>query len=135
MNDLSSVINRSNLPCYQAIAKGYRTGDFTDFIPYLTDETVFESHWVFVPMEGKKEISKYLVNKGKAFIQYGCKMETQIVKCINGVGGVVVKQILSNGETDDMFIQLSFNNEGKLARVDLNPTGFYRFHLLKDGEI
>jgi len=135
MEGLSGVMNNSNLACYQAIAKGYATGDFTDFIPYLTDETIFESHWVFVPMEGKEEITNYLLQKGKAFKNCDRKITAEIVRCYNGVGGVVVVQKRDNSGSDDMFVELSFNDEGKLVRVDLNPTEFYRYHLLKDGEL
>ena len=134
--------------------KGYETGNFSEFFPFLAEDCVYESQWVLTPMVGKGKIVRHLSRKGEALVSSGSFCDcTQVeligdvnpVSCekvnVNGVAAgpgrvgihythgkycLLIEQEI-NGEHIEILIDIRLNEEGKVARIDLCDPVFFAF--------
>ena len=97
------------------LCKGYSTGKFDDLFPYLSDDCVFESQWVFIPNTGKEEVIDYLVAKGETLRRNGSFAECTIVEFVGSFNPIKNANIHLNGGEPQIGNLGLWYDEGKLA--------------------
>ncbi|MGW8158717.1 MAG: nuclear transport factor 2 family protein [Desulfoprunum sp.] len=117
-----------------AFAKAWNRLDCADFIHLLADDAVYESQWVFTPLEGKEGIADYLAGKMERIKASGKKVrgELSTARAGNQFGKACV--VLQQGENRDTDSVMVFEVDGdRIKRCDLcdpaffdpDPTGIY----------
>lgn len=154
-----SEVNEQLSRVFEAMRKGYETGDFSEFFLFLSDDCVYESHWVLTPMVGKEKIVYHLTGKGEALIESGSFCDCTLVELIGNVNTVPCEKVNVNGkpagpgrvgihythgkycllieqevngEHIEILIDLRLNDEGKVARIDLCDPVFFAFREVDD---
>lgn len=101
-----------------AIKHGYETGDFERVEAYLTDDSIFESQWVFEPLTGRKDIMHYLRGKGETLKK---KHKLAFGDLIVYPGGIFLRLTPMPGddENEPLAIVTELDNQGMVAKIDL----------------
>ncbi|MGW8157390.1 MAG: nuclear transport factor 2 family protein [Desulfoprunum sp.] len=117
-----------------AFAKAWNRLDCSEFIQLLAEDAVYESQWVFTPLEGKEDIADYLTGKMETIHASGKRVRAELstARCGNEYGkACVVLQQCENRDTDSVMV---FEVDGdRIRRCDLcapeffnpEPTGIY----------
>ena len=109
------------------LRNGYTYGDFERFAKYLTEESVFESQWVFTPLIGKDNIMEYLRGKGATLKAHKAFPEATFVE-INGDSiGLLLQQSGNSG----VLIVAEIDDNGMVKRIDLCDERLYQFRKVK----
>lgn len=78
-------------PCLLALGKGYETGCFDDFYPYLADECEKTSQWTYETVYGKENVIEYFRKKVELSQQSGGRAKTRVVELVNHMNPVPMK--------------------------------------------
>lgn len=109
-----------------AFAKAWNRLDCAEFLQLLAEEAVYESQWVFSPLEGKEVIANYLAGKMQKVKVSGKKVRAELstARCANEYGKACV--LLKQGENRDTDSVMVFEVENdRIKRCDLCAPEFY----------
>jgi len=103
-----------------AFAKAWNKLDCSKFIQFLADNAVYESQWVFTPLEGKEAIAHYLIGKMETVKTSGKKVRAELstARCGHEFGKPCV--VLKQGDNRDTDAVMLFELDGdRIKRCDL----------------
>lgn len=80
--------NKDLYPCLLALGKGYETGFFDDFFPYLSEECEKTSQWNYETVCGKEAVISYFKQKGEFSQKNAGKVKTRVVELVNHMNPV-----------------------------------------------
>ena len=154
--------NTNPLEHLQTLRRGYETGDFSAFFPFLAEDCVYESQWVFAPLKGKAAIVDHLTAKGEALRQDKTFLPVAvIVACESGPGfsfastpegarriaeaeskrpfhpddlALLLRQRGDDGEINKGLIQLKHDDAGRIVRFEICNTGMFRYEIAGERE-
>ncbi|KAB2891474.1 MAG: nuclear transport factor 2 family protein [Desulfobulbaceae bacterium] len=117
-----------------AFAKAWNRLDCTAFLELLAEDAVYESQWVFTPLEGREAISHYLAGKMETIKASDKKVRAELTtaRCGYKYGKPCV--VLKQGDNRDTDSVMVFEVDGdRIRRCDLcapelydqTPTGIY----------
>lgn len=86
------------LQILRSLEKGYESGDFSGFFPYLSQNCVLESQWVLTPNTGYDAIVDYYTGKGRTLADSGVFPDCEIVELIGDLNMVKNASVSVNGE-------------------------------------
>ena len=75
-------------PCLLALGKGYETGCFDDFYPYLADGCEKTSQWSYETVYGKENVIEYFRKKVELSKKSGGRAKTRVVELVNHMNPV-----------------------------------------------
>ena len=119
---------------------GYMTGNFEALFPYLDEDCVFESQWVFTPLTGYKAVTEYFTRKGHTLIQSSAFPECSIAEMIDWSAQTIedakklcleMKQTINHQENAVLVI-VTLNQSGMVERIDLCAPELYKYRILAD---
>ena len=96
-------------PCLLALGKGYETGCFDDFYPYLADECEKTSQWTYETVYGKENVIEYFREKVELSRKSGGRAQTRVVELVNHMNPVPM------GDDHPGASLALFYSEGKLC--------------------
>lgn len=146
-----------NLKLKQALAalkQGYETGDFSELVPYLSDNCEFDTMWRRSPVIGKEAVMLYFTEKGKSIAKSGtfpicryviqtdetevkthtlCGWDGKIVPIMRcqishekGKAALLMTQTL-NDEKNTVYVDVSMDGDDKVRRILLLEKLFFQF--------
>ena len=101
----------------EIVAKAWNTLDAKSIEPYLSDDYVYDSIWVFETMKGKETYMDYLIGKFDAIGKTGRKVKAEIV-FQDGIDEYVVA--LGQDGVNDTALQI-WTRAGKITHMWMRP--------------
>ncbi|MGB5232314.1 MAG: nuclear transport factor 2 family protein [Desulfoprunum sp.] len=109
-----------------AFAKAWNRLDCSEFIQLLADDAVYESQWVFTPLEGKEDIADYLTGKMETIKASGKKVRAGLATASAGNQFGKACVVLQQGENRDNDSVMVFDVDGdRIRRCDLCAPAFF----------
>jgi len=101
-------------------ARAWNRLDSTEFIRLLAEDAVYESQWVFTPMEGREAISHYLTGKMETIKTSGKKVRAELTTARCGYKHGKPCVVLKQGDNRDTDSVMVFEVAGdRIKRCDL----------------
>ena len=106
----------------RSLARMWNTFDFSHVEKHLADDVVYESQFVFTPLEGKAAVAEYLKGKLET-LRKACEEGSSIVTAEIGLHPhvpheMIVLSQIRNGEADRLAVFPRIENH-QLTRIDL----------------
>mgnify|MGYP001825148523 CR=1 FL=1 len=110
-----------DLELYHLVAKAYTELDAELLIQALSDDCVYESQMVLVPLEGKEAIADLLRGKFKAIKEAGSHVSGSVRRVRTGaIAGAINKPgIVLRQRYTDAVVLLKLSPTNKVSRIDL----------------
>ena len=105
-----------------ALQNGYEEGNFESISPFLNNNSVFESQWVWLPLTGKKDIMDYLRGKGNTLRETNAFPHTCLVD-MNGEYGLKLEQDGSPA----VIVTTQLDDNYQVLRIDLADADCYQY--------
>jgi len=106
-------------------ARAWNNLDSTNFLKLLDENAIYSSHWVISDMEGKSNISEYLIRKMEVVSNEASVVKAELgTATISDHGRDCV--IMTQGENDEVITAVVFKvNEGKIISYHMTEPEFY----------
>lgn len=136
------------------VGRGYETGDFSGFYPYLREDCVLTSHWVLTDLTGYDNIVYYFDGKGETLRRHDCLAHTTVVELVGnthllpsneiGINGatpqsgrveiyyksgkycLLMEQTI-NGEVIRILVDVKLDDEGMVKQINLCEPAMFQF--------
>jgi len=135
----------------RAMERAYEKGDFTEFVPLLDEECVYESMWVIEPLYGRQAVADHLLGKGNSISKSGAYPECWIEEFVGNIKPLPDTDIHENvkekygiiaplyeagkyclmmeqeldGKTNKAVVVLQLTEEGKVCRISICLPNFF----------
>ena len=137
--------NAQRFQVLNVLTDAYESGDFTEVVPLLAEECIYESMWVLQPLHGRKAVADYLLGKGKTLRRSGAFPSCRIVELVGTCNPIPNAEVTAKGErlraavalvyeagklclmmkqridgkTNEVLMDLTLTEDGLVKRIDL----------------
>lgn len=94
----------------QILVDAYEEGDFSEFVPLLTEDCVYESMWVLDPLCGREAVSRHLMGKGRSIQKSESFPRCWIVELSGNMNPIPESDVVVNGEQKRAAIALTYES-------------------------
>lgn len=113
----------------EILCKCYSTGRFDGIFPFMSEDCIFDSQWVFDALNGKNKVIRYLNGKGETLRKHKCCPTCMVVRFTTyPAGKFAMLMIQTTGdEINRAIVDLQLDENDLISRIDLCIPQLYKF--------